>query len=323
MKRIAWFLLPLILAGCAVHKVETSKNYYESARQAQAEGKNLEAVVYWKALLQQADQQIQQGHYLSTNYFLRASAYFELGEWEKGFADLQKINAEEFKDEELWIYPLYAVMLGDYYSQNNMTSVAETFYQFVLKKSSFRSSPVYILALERHVNNSIQAINLLAEEDADGDKLKKKEYDNLFKEVTKYAEDFPFQSVPHLLLGDLLLKLDLADPSLEHYLACLELGLPTRDLLQSAEFEVASLLTDYEVSAALNSTLLTKAEQWWSSEDGSTFFLAGQNTMGWLIQQELAHEIDSSVEIEKTEKVRYLAVKKGTVLKIVAWEKIG
>jgi hypothetical protein len=322
MKKICCIYFALLLLGCAVHKVETSKDYYQLARQAEAEGKNLDAIAYWKALLKQADEQIQQGHYLSTNYFLRASAYFELGEWDKGFADLQELDPVDLKEEELWIYPLYAVMLGDYYSQNNMTSVAETFYQSVLKKSSYKTSSVYILALERHVNNSIRAINLLAEENESGEKLKKKEYEDLFKEVTKYAEEFPYNAVPHFLMADLLAKLGSVQPSLEHLLASLELGLPTKDLLHSAEFELASLLSEYKISPALNSTLLSKAEQWWSAQDSSTVFQAGQNTMGWLIQQEKVHEMESNSEQENV-KVRYLAIKKGDSLKILTWEIIG
>src|SRR5262245_31405832 len=125
MRRIIIALLLLLICGCAIHKVETSKSYYESARQAQAEGKDVEATIYWKAIITQADEQIQAGKYLQTNYFLRASAYFELGEWEKGFADLKQVHPEELRSEELWIYPLYAVMLGDYNSQNTIMGFRE------------------------------------------------------------------------------------------------------------------------------------------------------------------------------------------------------
>ena len=313
--------LILLTCGCAIHKVETSKSYYESARQAQAEGKDVEATIYWKAIVTQADQQIQEGKYLATNYFLRASAYFELGEWENGFADLKQLHPEDLRSEELWIYPLYAVMLGDYYSQNNMTGVAENFYQSVLKKSSFKSSPVYILALERHVNNSIKAINLRTENKEGGEKIKQKEYEDLTKEIYKYAEEFPFYSAPHFLLGDLLLKLGSPEDSLEQYLACVDLGPPTKDMLQGAEFAIATLLSDYEVSAQLNSTLLTKAAQWWSAENSSSFLVTGENTFGWLKQQDLAHPLSQEAATADT-KIRYLAVKNGNQLKVLTWEKV-
>jgi tetratricopeptide (TPR) repeat protein len=322
MRKLALALFVALLCACAVQKVETSKEYYEKARQAQSEGKDLEAAVYWKAILAQADREIQAGHYLSTNYFLRASAYFELGEWEKGFADLQQIDPEGLRDEELWIYPLYAVLLGDYYSKQNMTSVAENFYQSVLKKSSFKSSPVYVLALERHVNNSIQAINLQTEKTEDGEKLRRKEYEDLMKEVNKYTEDYPFDSVSHFLLGDLLLKLGSPDASLEQFLASIELGLPTRDLLQSAEFEIVSLLSQYEVSAPLNSTLLAKAKQWWGSEGSSSFFKTGENTMDWLQRQQLIHKIPADANIAGATKVRYLGVESENRIKILTWERI-
>lgn len=322
MRKLALILLLLPLFACPVRKVETSKDYYESARQAQTEGKDLEAIVYWKAVVAQTNKEIEAGHFLSTNYFLRASAYIELGEWEKGFADLQQLNPEDLKNEELWIYPLYAVMLGDYYSQNNMTSVAENFYQSVLKKSSFKSSEVYILALERHVNNSIKAINLQTEDEENGEKIKQKEYQDLSKEVNKYTEEFPFQGVPHYLMGDLLFKLDLTDPALEHFLASVELGLPTRDLLQSAEFAMASLLSEYEISPALNSTLLIKASMWWGTENSSSFFQTGENTFDWLQKQNLAHQIPADTGNKEITKVRYLAVKNGNEIKVVTWEKI-
>ncbi len=322
MRKIALLLLLLPLFACPVRKIETSKSYYESARLAQAEGQDLEAIVYWKSVIAQADREIESGHYLSTNYFLRASAYIELGEWEKGFADLQQLNPEDLKNEELWIYPLYAVMLGDYYSQNNMTGVAENFYQSVLKKSSLKSSEVYVLALERHVNNSIKATNLQTENKEDAEKIKQKEYLDLSKDVNKYTEEFPFQGVPHFLMGDLLFKLDLPDPALEHFLASVELGLPTRDLLQSAEFAMASLLSEYEVSPALNSTLLIKAGTWWSGEGSSSFFQTGENTFDWLQKQDLVHRMPAGTGGEVITRVRYLAVKNGNQIRIVAWEKM-
>ncbi len=153
-------------------------------------------------------------------------------------------------------------------------------------------------------------------------KLRQKEYEDLVKEVTKYAEDFPFQSVPHFLLGDLLFKLELPDASLEHFLACLELGLPTRDLLQSAEYELASLLSQYQVAPHLNATLLSKASEWWKSDGASSFFQAGENSFEWLKQQQVAHDFSRNLEDAGSARIRYLAVKNAERFKILAWEKI-
>ena len=54
----SWFFIFLIvLYGCAIRKVETSKALYQHARQAQESGNDVEAIVYWKALVQQTDRE--------------------------------------------------------------------------------------------------------------------------------------------------------------------------------------------------------------------------------------------------------------------------
>src|SRR5262245_19652117 len=111
----------ILLSGCAHQKVETSKTIYENARAAQAENNEVQAIADWKAVVEIATREIEHEKYLTSNYFLRASAYFELGEWEKGFEDLKNVQPESLSEQEYWIYPLYAVLMGDYYSQRNMT----------------------------------------------------------------------------------------------------------------------------------------------------------------------------------------------------------
>lgn len=319
MKALVAIAIILAFTACAITKVETSKSLYEKARQSQEAGNDLEAIIYWKALLHQADQEIQKGHFPVTNHFLRASAYFEIGEWEKGFDDLKNLQPELLTKEEFWIYPLYAVMMGDYYSQNNMTSVADHFYQTVLKKSAFKSSSIYLLALERSVNNSIKAINFEAENMQDVEKFKLKEYESLAKEVQKYIEDSPFGSVPHFLLADLKLKLGRADESLEHYLASIEIGLPTRDLQKSAEFSIASLLSKHKISSRIRSVFLAKAAKWWGGQASDSVLRAGENSMAWIRNQDPT--IPSS-EDSPQQRIRYVAVDKGNKLTILIWEKI-
>src|SRR3990172_256078 len=126
----------LALTACSLHRVETSKTLYEQARAAEEQGHDLQAILYWKALAGRATSEIDAGHYPTTNYFLRASANFELGFWDQGYEDLKQVQPESLSEEEFWIYPLYAVLMGDYYSAKNMTSVAQNFYQSVLKKSA-------------------------------------------------------------------------------------------------------------------------------------------------------------------------------------------
>ncbi len=319
MKRLIAALVVLSLCSCSVKKVETSKSLYQQARQAQEAGQDLEAVVYWKALLNQANSEIEKGHYLQTNYFLRASAHFELGEWEDGFEDLKQLQPQSLRSEEFWIYPLYLVMMGDTYSRQQMTSVAANFYESVLKKSTWKSSPVYLLAMERRINNSIRRIESAARKRTDPAKFRQKEFEDLAKETEKLTEEFPFNSIPHFLFADLLLKTGNPEESLEHFLAALEMGLPTHDLQRSAEFEIATLLSAYEVSTELKSVLLDKASRWWGKPDSGSILQTGENSMEWMLQQELS--VMPGTANEQEAKVRYLAVIREGKLKILAWEK--
>jgi hypothetical protein len=190
----------------------------------------------------------------------------------------------------------------------------------VLKKSSYKTSPIYLLALERHTNNSIKSIELQAQRREDGEKFKQKEYDDLVDDLKKQVEDFPFQSVSHFLLADLLLKAGRAEESLEQFLASLEMGLPTSDLQKSAEFEIATLLSSYEISPALKSVLLRKAAQWWGEPEGASIFHAGEDTLGWIRQQQGTPEASTGLDGET--RVRYLAVRSAEKWKILVWEKI-
>ncbi len=320
MKRWIAVLLLVSLSACAIKKVETSKSLYQRAREAQEAGQDLEAVVYWKALLSQANHEIEKGHYLQTNYFLRATAHFELGEWDHGFEDLKQIQLQTLQSEEFWIYPLYLVMMGDYYARQQMTSVAENFYQSVLKKSAWKTSPVYLLAMERRINNSILRIESAAKKQSDPEKFRQKEFEDLAKETSKLTEELPFDSIPHFLHADLLLKTGNAEESLEHFLAALEMGLPTPDLEKSAEFEIVTLLSDHEISTELKSILLQKASRWWGAADNGSMLQAGENTMQWMLQQEMSASVEHPVEDQV--KVRYLAVAREGKLKILAWEKL-
>lgn len=312
------FVLFLLQSGCSINKVETSKALYEQARQAQAKGNDLEAVLYWKSLLQQSEKEMKAGKYVTTNQFLHASAYFELGQWDRGFPELKQLEPDQLRSEELWIYPLYLILLGDYYSQNQMPSVAEHFYESILKKSSFKTSSVYLLALERKINNRIKFVAFQAEKEKDPEKFKRKEYETLAKEVEKYLEEFPFSSVPHFLLADLLLKTGYSDEALEHCIAALELNLPTADLRQSAEFEIATLLSDYPVSPRLKSVLLKRASEWWENPDHGSIFQAGENNAEWISQQ-LGRDLQE-LKLDPGAKVRYLALSREGKLKILIWE---
>lgn len=315
MKRIAAVLLLLVVAvGCSVQRLETSKGYYAQARAAQEAGDDLQAVLYWKQVQAAADREIAAGHFLATNYFLRASASIELGDWEKGFDDLKQVTPDSLSNEELWIYPLCSVLTGDYYAQKNMPMVAAGFYQSVLKKSNLKTSSIYMLALERQVNNSIRMINTAAVSQKDPEDWKGKQYADLAKDLQKYIEDSPFSSVPHFLMGDLYLKQHKADEALQYILASLEMGLPTQDLKQSAEFEIVSLLSDYTISDPLKTTLLGRAQEWW--KEGS-LLTAGENTAGWAQQQE-----GFVSQLPPEARIRYLAVRRDDKIKILAWEKL-
>ncbi len=316
-----FLILPLILiAACAVHEVETAKTIYIEARQAQEQGEDLTAIAAWKAAAEQAGKEIQNGSYPNTNRMIRASALVELGEWDLAFEDLKEIKIDELRDEELWIYPMRAILMGDYYAQQNMNSVAENFYQSILKKSSLKTSSIYLLALERHVNNSIELIQQQAATTQDPEKFKNKEYETLAKEIEKFVEESPQNSVPHYLLADIESKLGENNLALEHFLAAVEMDLPTKDLNQSAQFEIAAILANFEISPLLRSTILRRAQRWWPGED-SGLLRAGEESTEWLLQQSFVHspeDLKSSAE----NRVRYLAISDGSKLKILLWEKL-
>lgn len=312
---IIYILLAVVLSSCAVHKVESSKSLYLQAREAQESGEDLRAVADWKALVEQCDREIAAGHFLSTNYFMRATALLELGRWDASFEDLKQIHPEELQEEELWIYPLYAVLMGDYYSHRGMTSVAANFYQSVLKKSALKSSSVYELAVERNANNSIKSIELAAEGKPDAEKFRQKEYEDLAKDLEKYTEENPFAGVSHFLLSDLYMKTGRSADALEHLLTSIELGLPTRDLQRSAEFEMANLLSGSPPPPArLVSAILERAAHLWSATDPDALLIAGQNSADWMRQRGAAIEGNGSM--------RYLAVRKGENLNFLIWENV-
>jgi tetratricopeptide (TPR) repeat protein len=319
VKRI--LIVPLILiAACAVHKVETAKMIYLEARQAQEQGEDLKAIAAWKAAAEQAGKEIENGSYPNTNRMIRASSYVELGEWDSAFEDLKGIQIDQLRDEELWIYPMHSILLGDYYAQQNMNAVAENFYQSILKKSTLKSSSIYLLALERHVNNSIVLIQQHASTAQDPEKFKNKEYETLAKEIEKFVEESPQSSVPHYLLADMESKLGQGDLALEHFLAAVEMGLPTKDLDRSSQFEIATILTNYEISPLLRSTILKRGQRWWADQD-SGLLRAGEESTEWLMQQSFVHapeDLKSSAD----NRVRYLAISDGSKLKILLWEKL-
>lgn len=319
MKR--FLILPLIfVAACAIHKVETAKTIYLEARQAQEQGEDLRAIAAWKAAAEQAGKEIEKGSYLNTNHMIRASAYVELGEWDRAFEDLKEIHIDELREEELWIYPMHSILMGDYYAQQNMNSVAENFYQSILKKSSLKLSSIYLLALERHVNNSIELIQRHAASTQDPEKFKNKEYEALAKEIEKFVEESPQSSVPHYLLADIESKLGQGNLALEHFLAAVEMSIPTKDLDKSAQFEIATILTNYEISPLLRSTILRRAQRWWPGE-AAGLLRAGEESTEWLLQQSFVHapeDLKSSAE----NRVRYLAISDGSKLKILLWERL-
>jgi tetratricopeptide (TPR) repeat protein len=321
MKRALAILSIVAVAACAVKKVETAKSLYLQARSSQEKGEDLVAIANWKAVVDQAGKELENGNYPNTNRIIRASALVELNEWDRAFEDLKGIKAEELRDEELWIYPMYSILMGDYFAHQGMLSVAENFYQSILKKSALKSSSVYLLALERHVNNSIAVIQRRASSKEDPEKFKSKEYEGLTKEVEKYVEEFPGGSVPHFLMADLLWKQKQMDEATEHLIAALELGLPTKDLQRSAEFEIASILTNYEISPALRPAILNRAQNWWSDEQSESLFRAGENTADWLSKQEFVRT-PADLKADASTRVRYLALWTEQKLKILLWEKM-
>ena len=315
--RIA-LILVVIGSGCAIRHVETSKSLYDRALQAQQAGKDLEAIVHWKAVVAQTSRELQSGNYVTTNLFLRAAARVELGLWDEAVADLKQIDAASLSKEEYWIFPLYLIQIGDYYAQNEMHSVAANFYNSILKKSSYKSSSVYLLALERSMNNEIQVIQIRAAKESDPGKYRTKAYEALLKDVEKYVEEFPQQSVPHYLLADLHAKLDATDEALEHLVAALELGLPSQDLVRSAEFQMATLLSEKEIAAPMKKVILSKAQTWWSDPQQDSVFRAGENQVEWIRQQDPAF---TATDVAAGENLRYLAVSRPPGLKVVLWER--
>jgi tetratricopeptide (TPR) repeat protein len=321
MKQAIVFFLIILLAACAIKKIETAKALYMEARASQERGEDLEAIAKWKAVADQAGKEIESGKYPNTNRILRASAHVELGEWDRAFEDLKSIKAEELRDEELWIYPMYSILMGDYFAQQSMPSIAENFYQSILRKSALKSSSMYLLALERHVNNSIQVVQQRASAKEDPEKQKLKEYENLTKEIEKYVEEFPGSSVPHYLMADLLWKQKNANEAIEHFIAAIELGLPTKDLKKTAEFEIASILTNYEISPALQPAILKRAQAWWTAESSDSFFRAGESTADWLMKQEFIRP-PQGLNTDSSVRIRYLGISDGNKLKILLWEKL-
>jgi tetratricopeptide (TPR) repeat protein len=321
MKQAISCFVILFLASCAIKKVETAKVLYMEARASQERGEDLLAIAKWKAVADQSGKEIESGKYPNTNRILRASAYVELGEWDRAFDDLKNIKAEELRDEELWIYPMYSILMGDYFAQQSMPSIAENFYQSILKKSALKSSSMYLLALERHVNNSIQVIQQRASAKEDPEKQKLKEYEALTKEIEKYVEEFPGSSVPHFLMADLLYKQKNANEAIEHFIASIELGLPTKDLKKTAEFEIASILTNYEISPALQPAILKRAQAWWATEITDSFFRAGESTADWLLKQEFIRP-PQGLNTDSSVRIRYLGLSDGEKLKILLWEKL-
>ena len=317
MKRPILVLSLLLAAGCAIHKVETSKSIYNSAIQAEEAGKDVEAILYWKKLVEATSRQIDSGQYPASNYFMRAAAQMELGLWNEAFADLKNIDAASLSEAEYWMYPLYLVMQGDYYAASGMPSVASNFYQAVLKKSSYKTTSVYLLALERQVNNTIKSIQQKAAGAPDPEKYKDREYKALAADVLKYVEEFPHSAVPHYLLADLLLKTGAADDALEQVMAALDLGLPTQDLRKSAEFLLATIASGPGVNAQLKSTLLRKSVQWWSSGDSGSILRAGENQAAWLREQD-----PSFPESAADGTVRWLAVIAQDRLRVLLWEAV-
>jgi tetratricopeptide (TPR) repeat protein len=321
MKITAALVLIVVLAGCSIGTVQNSKSLYIHAQGAANAGHDAEAIVYWKKVIEQTSGEIKEGKYLTTNYFLRASAYFELGNWDKGFEDLKQVHPGELQDEEMWIYPLYAILMGDYYSQQGMASVGENFYQSVLNKSTLKSSPIYLLALERHINNAIKTTESRAAGRPDAEKIRTVGFEELRKEAVKYTENFPFSAIPHFLLGDLLLKTGRSDESLEQFLASIELGLPTSDLQESAEFQIATLIADYPISPAMKAVLLRKAPQLWNQPPAQSIFHAEENSVQKILL-ESGIDVPEEIKSEPESRIRFLAVSKEGRLKIILWEKL-
>jgi hypothetical protein len=316
-KTAASLLIFLFLLSCAANRIETNKSVYQQAREAQETGDDLKATLYWKELLARSEKELASGSNVSTNSFMRASALFELGRWEDGFSALKDVHPEALSEEEMWIYPLYTVLMGDYYSQKKMTSVADDFYQSVLKKSSLKMSPVYMLALERMVNNSILRINSEARTRPDPEAWKSKQYQDLQSDVQKVILESPGNGVPHFLMGDLLAKTGRTDDSMQHLIASLDLGLPTHDLKQDAEYELAGQLSVHGASEEWKSAFLESAIRWWGSPTASSVFQAGENSVKWAKESGLV--VDATLQPDVM--IRYVAIKRQDGLRIVVWDR--
>jgi hypothetical protein len=142
----------------------------------------------------------------------------------------------------------------------------------------------------------------------------------LQNEVEKFLEDSPAGSVPHFLLGDLLVKQGKEEQALEHFLVALDFGLPTSDLKKSAEFELADLLSRHPVSPEMKAALLDKAAIWWTNQESSSIFRTGQNTVRWLVEQKA--QLPDAMNNAMDSNVRYLAISDHGTLKVLIWEKL-
>jgi tetratricopeptide (TPR) repeat protein len=317
----AGVVLVLSVSACSVRRVETAKSLYDSARRAQSEGNDTRSVVMWKAVMAKADREIQEGHFPNTAYFIRASARLELGQWDAAFEDLKNVSPESLTADEVWIAPLYSILMGDYYSHSDMFSVAAGFYQSVLKKSTWKSSPAYLLALERKVNNSVRMIETRAEQQKDPDKFRTREYGSVLSELRKYLEDHPGSSVPHFLVADLLLKTGQPEEAMEHLVAACEMGLPTRDLRKSAEYRMAEILANHQIPLELRRTLLRKAVLWWPAGGALSAFRAGVESVQTLGAREAVFYQPIADGLSGETKIRYLAVvDEAGKWRILAWE---
>jgi len=320
IKTAARLIISLLVMSCAANKIETHKSIYQQAREAQEAGDDLNATLYWKELLARSEKELAAGSNVSTYSFMKASALFELGRWEEGFSALKDVHPESLSEEEMWMYPLYTVLMGDYYSQKKMTSVADDFYQSVLKKSSLKMSPVYTLALERMVNNSVLRINSEAKTHSDADGWKAKQYQDLQSDVQKVILEFPANGVPHFLMGDLLAKTGQTNDSMQHLIASLDLGLPTHDLKQDAEYELATQLSEHGAAEEWKPAFLESAIRWWSAPAASSVFQAGENSVKWA----RASGLTGDAALDPDVMIRYVAIKRQNGLQIVVWDrKIG
>jgi hypothetical protein len=97
----------------------------------------------------------------------------------------------------------------------------------------------------------------------------------------------------------------------------MELGLPSKDLVHSAEFLIASVLSSQPVDDPIKSVILGKAQGWWSGSQPESIFRAGENQAGWLRQFDPAF----SADVPGSDSVRYLAVSRAGGMKVLLWER--